>query len=93
MQFTEAVVSGPVDAAQHGLGAFLPISLSQHGAIEAETTLPDTADTLAEYLKATGYHTVDVTWHDFVDRKHGFAQRFDVFVEHNKGGARSRPRC
>ena len=57
---------------------------SQHGAVEAETALPDTADTLAEYLKAAGYHTAAVTSHDFVDRKHGFGQGFDVFVERNR---------
>ena len=56
---------------------------SQHGAVEAETALPGTADTLAKYLRAVGYHTVAVTSHTFVDREHGFAQGFDVFDESN----------
>ena len=59
---------------------------SQHGAVQALTALPDSANTLAEYLRATGYHTVAVISHDFVDQKHGFGQGFDVFVERNEGG-------
>jgi len=56
---------------------------SQHGAIEAETALPQAAETLAERLQAAGYATVGVVSHEFVSAKHGFAQGFDVFDESN----------
>ncbi|MGD8328963.1 MAG: sulfatase [Acidobacteriota bacterium] len=56
---------------------------SQHGAIEAETALPEAAETLAERLHAAGYATVAVVSHEFVSAKHGFAQGFDVFDESN----------
>ena len=59
---------------------------SQHGAVGAETALPEAAETLAERLGALGYHTVAVVSHEFVTRTHGFAQGFDVFDESNALG-------
>jgi arylsulfatase A-like enzyme len=59
---------------------------SQHGAIGAETRLPEEAGTLAEALRAVGYHTVGVVSHDFVGSMHGLAQGFDVFDETNVVG-------
>jgi arylsulfatase A-like enzyme len=56
---------------------------SQHGAFEAETALPEAAETLAERLKAVGYNTVAVVSHEFVSSKHGFSQGFDIFNEDN----------
>jgi len=55
----------------------------QHGAIEAETVLPEAAETLAEVLNEAGYTTVAVVSHEFVSSKHGFSQGFDVFDESN----------
>ena len=55
----------------------------QHGAVGAETALPEAAETLAERLKDLGYHTVAVVSHEFVSRRHGFAQGFDIFDESN----------
>lgn len=55
----------------------------QHGAFEAETALPEAAETLAERLQAVGYGTVAVVSHEFVAAKHGFGQGFDVFDESN----------
>ena len=92
VQFTEAVSQAPWTLPRRTSVHSSLYLLSQHGVIEAETALPGTADTLAEYLKATGYHTMAVTWHDFVDRKHGVARGFDVFVEYNKGGRRGHVR-
>jgi len=54
---------------------------SQHGAVDAETAIPEAAETLAERLRAAGYSTVGVVSHDVVARKYGFAQGFDVFDE------------
>jgi arylsulfatase A-like enzyme len=59
---------------------------TQHGAFQAETALPDDADTLAEALHQMGYHTVGVVAHDFVAAKHGFAQGFEIFDESNIQG-------
>jgi len=66
---------------------------SQHGAIDAETALPEAAETLAERLREAGYSTVGVVSHDVVARKYGFAQGFDVFDESQlmgHGGVTSR---
>ncbi len=55
----------------------------QHGAFEAETALPEAAETLAERLQQVGYNTVAVVSHEFVSAKHGFSQGFEVFDESN----------
>ena len=55
----------------------------QHGAFEAETALPEVAETLAERLQQVGYSTVAVVSHEFVSAKHGFSQGFEVFDESN----------
>ena len=54
---------------------------SQHGAIEAETAIPEASGTLAEQLQSVGYRTVAVVSHRLVGRQHGFAQGFEVFDE------------
>jgi arylsulfatase A-like enzyme len=56
---------------------------TQHGAFQAETALPDGADTLAEFLQGIGYRTVAVVSHEFVAARHGFAQGFEIFDENN----------
>jgi len=58
----------------------------QHGALGAETAMPEAAETLAEQLQAFGYRTVAVVSHEFISRKQGFAQGFDVFDETNVVG-------
>ena len=59
---------------------------SQHGAVGADTALPQAAETLAERLGTLGYHTVAVVSHEFITANHGFAQGFDVFDESNVVG-------
>lgn len=59
---------------------------TQHGAVEAKRALPDTAVTLAERLRESGYATVGVVSHQFVGSKHGFSQGFDFFDERNSLG-------
>jgi len=58
----------------------------QHGAVSAETAVPEAAETLAELLQRAGYRTVGVVSHEFIARKHGFAQGFDLFDESNVRG-------
>ncbi len=59
---------------------------SEHGAVSAETRLPDGIETLAEALGRDGYHTVGITSHSFIDRRHGLAQGFDLFDESQIAG-------
>lgn len=58
----------------------------QHGAVLADSALPEEAPTLAEVLREEGYGTVGVASHVFVDSRHGLAQGFDVFDESNIKG-------
>ncbi len=54
---------------------------SEHGAVGARTRINQDIETLAEKLRSSGYHTIGIVSHTFVDKKHGFAQGFDIFDE------------
>jgi choline-sulfatase len=54
---------------------------AEHGAVHYDTRLPSEHRMIAQALRRSGYHTIGVVSHVFVDRRRGFAKGFDRFDE------------
>ncbi len=63
---------------------FTGLNANEHGVTDRDDAIPETADVLAERLKAAGYQTAAVITNGNVCDKFGFAQGFDEF--HRAGG-------
>ena len=60
----------------------------EHGAIAVgKYVLPESATTLAEVLRESGYRTAAFTNVEHIDAAHGFAQGFDLFFEGGELGS------
>ena len=59
---------------------------SEHGAVHAESKLPESVTTLAEALRRVGYRTIGVASHAFLTERHGMSQGFEVFDETHVAG-------
>ncbi|MDH3214470.1 MAG: sulfatase-like hydrolase/transferase [Myxococcales bacterium] len=53
----------------------------RHGAVGSSSVLAADVVTLAEVLRDSGYRTIAVVSHQFLGRKHGLSQGFEVFDE------------
>ncbi len=78
IRFTDALAQSPwtLPSVATILTSLYP---SQHRANSVRSRLRREFDTLPEILRDSGYRTLGVVSHDFVDRRHGFAQGFADF--------------
>ncbi len=62
------------------------LSPFRHGAVDAETRIPDDVPLVAETLRAQGYQTLGAVGGPFLGSRFGFARGFDRWLERPKSG-------